>query len=616
MSDLDLLTVNAATGEWRRAPLRDRSISSSLLASLLLAAWPADRKLERRATAPVVLAGGGASGHLVVGGATAIVCSRSPQSGGIAESRVEGRLAYALRASGLAAVVLHGVAVQPSVILLDRERPTILPATGLVGLDAATTTHELMRRFPGCLIGAIGVAGERQFSAASIVFDHSFPTATGGLGAALGSLGIKAIVLPLHNASEPRSSQLHRVTAEYVQRIDTNPLTRHQRDLPGFGVWAEPGLEGYLAAMNFSATQSPGVTKELAATVIPYHRDARPGCPGCPQNCLKVYASGDTDAAYGRLHQLALAIWTSQLGMTDVTQGLTFNAACHQYGLEHLSVGAMLGALAECEATGLTTNPRFSFGDARTALALLEEWGQGPQLPWPVPNSIAQFARATGCASAIMAIKDMPMPPLDPRGSQGLAMAMALNPSGPRYDVLEHDIDFDPEHAWPEHVTRAHAYGVPAAGIRMGTLDDVRVASVISLWELWSGLDAFGVCIFAGPPTRELDEDRVVTLIGEASGVEIRFEDVLQRGRQRLAVQRQLNYVWGVGEATERLPPRFHRQPIDSGGLAGKLVRVGEFQRGLTAVRAHFGWGDKFGGAEDRDGLARLVAGVRLALSG
>jgi aldehyde:ferredoxin oxidoreductase len=32
----------------------------------------------------------------------------------------------------------------------------------------------------------------------------------------------------------------------------------------------------------------------------------------------------------------------------------------------------------------------------------------------------------------------------DPRGNQGLALAYAVHPLGPRYDAVEHDIDFDP----------------------------------------------------------------------------------------------------------------------------------------------------------------------------
>jgi aldehyde:ferredoxin oxidoreductase len=205
----------------------------------------------------------------------------------------------------------------------------------------------------------------------------------------------------------------------------------------------------------------------------------------------------------------------------------------------------------------------------------------------------------------------MPLPPIDPRGAQGLAAAMVLNPAGPRYDVVEHDSDFDLEVAWPRHVLRGSAYGVPAAGLRMGTLGPDRTASLIGLWQLWSGLDVLGVCIFASPPTRELDEQDVIELATAATGEHVGADQLVQLGRQRLAVQRRLNHSWGVGEASERLPDRFHDRPVRKGRLRGTVVDREEFRATLTALREHFGWGDPLRGADDRDGVSVLAAAVR-----
>lgn len=68
-------------------------------------------------------------------------------------------------------------------------------------------------------------------------------------------------------------------------------------------------------------------------------------------------------------------------------------------------------------------------------------------------------------------IKGMAIPPWDARGNQGLFLAMALNPTGPRYDVIEHDIDFDPEWAWQRHVDYGVEFGIPVGGLRLGTLN-------------------------------------------------------------------------------------------------------------------------------------------------
>jgi len=75
-------------------------------------------------------------------------------------------------------------------------------------------------------------------------------------------------------------------------------------------------------------------------------------------------------------------------------------------------------------------------------------------------------------------------------------------------------------------------------------------------------------------------------------------------------VQRRLNHRWGVGESTERLPDRFHEQPVRTGRLSGAVVDRGDFRNAVRAIREHFGWGDAVGGSEERDGLADLVAAV------
>lgn len=610
---MDVLRVDVLTGRWRRTSWRHPTVANGLLAGLLLHAW------RGSGPSPVVLAGGGVSGHPVVAGGTAVVCGRSPQSGGLAEARVEGRLAAGLRAAGAAAVVLHGHSAKPVVVSLAGPVPEILDARELTGKDAAETTSALREWFPpDCVIGATGLVGEHCSALASIVFDYGFPTSTGGLGGALGRLGVKALVLPPPARAVHTALELRALTDSYAARIDANPLARSQRDAPGFGVWVEPGLAGYLPALNFTADQAQYIGEQSGRVFLPWFAEAGASCPGCPQNCIKRFAAGESHPECGRLHQLALPIWASQLGMQNPSGGLAFNAECHRYGLEHLAVGAMLGALAEADTSdpnrdcdkGAASRPRMSFGDDAGALALVQEWGDAPGTVPGISGRLDDFAAATDCADTMMTIKGMPMPPIDPRGNQGLGVAMALNPSGPRYDAVEHDIDFDLDVAWPRHVARGQAYGVPASGLRMGTLETARVRSVIQLWQLWSGLDALGVCLFASPPTRELDEQQVSTLIGRTTGVDLPFDQVLCRGRQRLAVQRRLNHRWGVGESTERLPDRFHDQPVRTGRLAGAVVDRGDFHEAARAIREHFGWGDTARGSDDRDGLAALVGAV------
>lgn len=87
------------------------------------------------------------------------------------------------------------------------------------------------------------------------------------------------------------------------------------------------------------------------------------------------------------------------------------------------------------------------FEDAQALVRLAEDvvWraGEGALLADGVARATRVFGPMTGRFA--LYCKGIEMPVFDPRGNQGLALAFAVHPLGPRYDAVEHDIDFDPE---------------------------------------------------------------------------------------------------------------------------------------------------------------------------
>jgi aldehyde:ferredoxin oxidoreductase len=153
----------------------------------------------------------------------------------------------------------------------------------------------------------------------------------------------------------------------------------------------------------------------------------------------------------------------------------------------------------------------------------------------------------------------------------------AAAPIGPRYDAVEHDLDFDPERGMPHCFDEARRLGltVPAP---VGGLDVGRTAR---LADLWSGLDALLVCPYAATPTRPLTLDRVHELVVAATGVAL--DDLFALGRERLARQLEINELLGVGPAT--LPDRFFTEPVEAGAYAGAVLDRAEFEAGVRALR-------------------------------
>jgi aldehyde:ferredoxin oxidoreductase len=213
-------------------------------------------------------------------------------------------------------------------------------------------------------------------------------------------------------------------------------------------------------------------------------------------------------------------------------------------------------------------------------------------------------------------IKGMAIPPWDGRGNQGLFLAMALNPSGPRYDVIEHDIDFDPDWVWSRHVEFGAEYGIPKGGLPLGTLDKRREESIVDLWLLWSALDSLGICIYAAPPTRELQSADILALVKAVTGIEINMDELFELGMARLLIQRDMNHRLGVNPKADDLPDIFFDKPIKSPGakLDGAVIKRAEFTEMKSAVIKKLLWNES-GGVDKASKIWQecedLIAGVR-----
>lgn len=509
----------------------------------------------------VVFAVGNSRRALALPGCT--VVAKSPLSGGIGESRVFGPFGPALADTGYDALVLTGRADGPSYVLVTPEETRVLDATPVWGAGTRETTAWLRERHPGAHVAAIGPAGERRVRFASVVTDLGYPAARMGLGAVLGAKHCKAIVVvggtPLH---VPET----RVTRDYLAELLVNPLTRTEFEPPGFGAWPAPGQEGYLGAANFG-TSRVGFSFGAEDFTARLHRSAG-GCPGCPQDCLKSFAPDDS----GTLHQEAVAVFAAQLGVDDLDEVLEWNRWCHQVGVDPVSLGGVLAFRRELG--DLTLRP--------LAEAIVTRTGEGDLLA----EGVARAAAALGPATLPYALhsKGIEIPPFDPRGSHGLALAYAVHPLGPRYDGVEHDIDFDPVDGEARFIERA------GATFPMATLSESKVDFVAGLLELWSGYDAAGLCLFAAPPTRNLTEESAAELLAAVTDRPVTPSLVRRWGRTRLALMREYNLREGIPAAADTLPDRFFDLPVDGGRLAGAVLDRAAFAAGVIQLRSRLGW--------------------------
>ena len=515
----------------------------------------------------VVISKGVLGGKNGVGLSDAIISAISPQSGGLIESKIQGRLANALDSIGVDAIALTNKAKSLTGIeLTDRGflEFNFPKAKKLKGYSVWKTINKIKNENTLTSL-AISEFGEKQSLGASVVSDYGFATSQGGIGAVFGRMNIKYLTIA-GAAQRSVNPGVKKVTDKYIAGLESNPLTKSEHDAPGFGIWANKSLTGYMAGKNFSRDLPKVVDNFEPKSFLPYLKDdGANSCPGCPQQCLKSYLVKDGPLDGGRQHQLSITALLSQYGEDDVEKLIEFNSYCHEVGVEHIYMAALL----------------------------MQEKIKSKRSIAKMVNKVA----AKKLKSGFNQIKGMAIPPWDGRGNQGLFLAMALNPSGPRYDVIEHDIDFDPDWVWSRHVEFGMEYGIPKGGLPLGTLDRRREKSIIDLWLLWSALDALGICIYAAPPTRELQSADILALVKAITGTEINMDELFKLGMARLLIQRDMNHRLGVNPKADDLPDVFFNKPIKSSGakLDGAVINRAEFTEMKSAVMKRLLWNESGG---------------------
>ncbi len=156
----------------------------------------------------LIFATGPATGSAIWGSCRYGVYTKSPQTGFYAESYAGGKVPEAIDSTGYDAVLIKGKAKDLTVLVITPGGVSFHKAEDLRGMDTYKTENEVKRRFgnaeKGWKTGAvvIGPAGENRVRFSVVENDRWRSAGRTGVGAVMGSKGIKAI-LSMGNRKRP-----------------------------------------------------------------------------------------------------------------------------------------------------------------------------------------------------------------------------------------------------------------------------------------------------------------------------------------------------------------------------------------------------------------------------
>ena len=542
------------------------------------------------------------AGHPYAGLARFTAAAKSPLTGGIGETRCEGPFGIALKGSGVDTLILHNASQRPIVVIVEAGRVSFHEADNLWGLTVGQTVDILESLFgPAIHTAVIGPAGERLVRFASLVSDRCYQAARMGIGAVMGSKRLKAVVI-LGDHHPPVADQtlcIH-ITEMYKTKMVGNSLTRWQLDPPGFSAWVHlHGLDAALCTRNYREAVFEAADIYEANRFLPFFRHEG-NCPGCPNNCIKFFGTGDDgafDPRAGAIHQEISGALGPNLGIADLEMIFQANILCNELGLDPTSLGFTLSLAMECAEYGLLTpdpaEPPLRFGDAADVLrmvrAIAYRQGIGDLLAEGSRRASEQIG--SDAPRYAMQVKGQEMVCFEPRTQTNLALGYATAPIGPRYDICEHDWDYDTQVGWEHTLDSSRTVGI-LERIPMDFLGEEKVRNFKALATLWSAADALDLCIFAIAPTRILTLQDMAALLGAVTGWNTSAYELMRFGERRLHLMRAYNLREGLIASDDTLPDRFFDEPLHMPGMRwhGKYLDREKFQTAIQTFYRMMGW--------------------------
>lgn len=504
----------------------------------------------------LVIAPGLLSGTVAAMSGRLSVGCKSPLTGGIKEANSGGQGAQVLARLGYAAIILEGKPKTDDLykVFINKDGVKISVDNSLKMLPNYDLVEKMKKEYGdkiACI--SIGPAGEMKMCAASIaVTDMELrPTrhaGRGGVGAVMGSKGVKAIVLDdtgMKMRSPKAPDAFKEANKKWVAGLKKHPVTG--QGLPAFGtnvltnVLNEAG--GY-PTYNFKQGRFDGAHHISGETQAETEK-ARGGLAthGCHRGCV-IQCSGtynDKDGHFLSKQPEYETVWAhgGQCGICDLDAIAKLDFLDDNYGLDTIEMGVTIGVAMEA---GL-----LKFGDAEGAINLVNEVGKGTPLGRILGNGAAVTGRVFG-VERVPVVKGQALPAYDPRAVQGIGVTYATSTMG------------------ADH-TAGYAVATNILGVG-GKLDPLKPEGQVELSRnlqiATAAIDATGMCLFIAFAVLDQPDtfQSLIDLINAFYGLSLDGNGVTDLGKMILKMERDFNTRAGFTAQHDRLPRFFKTEPV------------------------------------------------------
>jgi aldehyde:ferredoxin oxidoreductase len=487
--------------------------------------------------APGVVSGTSAptSGRMSLGG-------KSPLTGGIKEANVGGNPGQHLMKLNVRAVVVKGKPADSSKLyglIVNEQGAKVVAADEYRGMWNYASCEKLLANYPQTASAVtIGPAGELMLKGAAINCTDqekerrpARAAARGGLGAVMGSKGLKWVVVDPARA-KPRqpanAAGFNELNKNYSKGyLDGPQIFRYGTS----SILPTANLLNTLPYKNRTSGQSPDAPN-LAGQKIVESFATRGGemhncMTGCIVKCSNVVHDAEGKYLTSALEFETLAVLGSNCAVTNWEDVAKLDRLCDEIGVDTIEAGAAIAVLMDAG--------QMEWGDVAGMEKLLEEMGSGTELGKTVGDGAVSVGKKFNHAR-VPVVKGQAVPAWDPRPLKATGVTYATSPMGADHTA---GLVVNP--------------GLPADQFARASREAQLVNAVC---------DSSGFCQFLQPSINNV-KDWYSALYGE----DVSAEQVADIGWQCLLDEWEFNKRAGLTEADDDLPTCLREEGVGPNGM-------------------------------------------------
>jgi len=480
-------------------------------------------------------------------------------TGTIKESNAGGIASQKLAKLGIQAIVIEG---QPKdakslyTLAINKKGAEILKAKGLKKKGMYKVDEKLREKYGKVAIIGIGPAGEMKMSNAGISVNdmENRPgryAGRGGLGAVMGSKGLKAIIVDDSGAGRvgvAKKAEFDRGCKKLAKALMAHDITKKGGGLNTYGTAVLINImneAGGLPTRNFSSGRFEGAatTSGEALNEVITKRGGEGmvghGChPGCIIKCSNIYPKRNGTHHVSCVEYESDWAFGANCGIDNLDTIAELIRICNDVGIDTIEAGCTIGVAMEGGA--------IEFGDGKGAISLLKEVGKGTPLGRIIGNGTSVTAQAFG-VSRVPVVKRQAMPAYEPRAVKGIGITYATSTMG------------------ADH-TSGYTIGPEILGVG-GQLDpfDADKAELSRAFQATTAfIDCSGYCLFIAFAILDITEgfEGMVETVNGITGSKWTADDVVRVGGEVLAKELAFNKAAGFTAADDRLPDFMKTEPL------------------------------------------------------